>query len=312
MYPNNNLYVKTSDQAVLLIIDPQIDFHEPGGSLAVPGSEIQAGRIAKFIEKHKMDIGEIFITLDSHHKKHIAHQAFWSDMENDVAGKGKKPELFSQIKNEDLVKGKWFPRDCSLQEYCLKYTNRLEKAGRFTLTIWPDHCLIGSDGHAIHEEIQKAVREWDIFHYTKTVKHIHKGMNCLTEMYSAIQAEVPIPSDPNTTKNTELLQELEKSGRLFVCGQALSHCVNFTVRDIVKHFKENNVTTDRIFILKDGAAPVATYEADGEQFLKDMEAEGCTITTLDEAFNGWKGASGPAKLRSAVEDIAATHIEDVG
>jgi nicotinamidase-related amidase len=61
-----------------------------------------------------------------------------------------------------------------LQSYCLKYTRRLEAGGKFKLTIWPDHCLIGSDGHAIEQHIQEAVREWDIHHYTKTVKHIHK------------------------------------------------------------------------------------------------------------------------------------------
>lgn len=30
-------------------------------------------------------------------------------------------------------------------------------------------------------------------------------MNCLTEMYSAIKAEVEIPNDENTTKNEDLL-----------------------------------------------------------------------------------------------------------
>lgn len=41
-----------------------------------------------------------------------------------------------------------------------------------------------------------------------------QGMNCLTEMYSAIEAEVPIPSDPTTTENTELLNALADCGRV--------------------------------------------------------------------------------------------------
>jgi hypothetical protein len=45
---------------------------------------------------------------------------------------------------------------------------------KFKLRIWPDHCLIGTDGHAIEPNIQEAIREWDIHHYAKTVKHIHK------------------------------------------------------------------------------------------------------------------------------------------
>jgi hypothetical protein len=46
-------------------------------------------------------------------------------------------------------------------------------------------------------------------------------MNCLTEMYSAIEAEVPIPSDPTTTKNTELLNALAQCGRVSVKSVAV-------------------------------------------------------------------------------------------
>ncbi len=39
-------------------------------------------------------------------------------------------------------------------------------------------------------------------------------MNCLTEMYSAVVAEVPVPTDITTTKNDELLGELRKAKRV--------------------------------------------------------------------------------------------------
>lgn len=41
-------------------------------------------------------------------------------------------------------------------------------------------------------------------------------MNCLTEMYSAIEAEVPIKTDPSTTLNTELLDELRTARRVII------------------------------------------------------------------------------------------------
>lgn len=50
----------------LLVVDPQVDFHE-GGSLAVPGAIEDAERIAQFITDHCNDIDELVITLDSHH-----------------------------------------------------------------------------------------------------------------------------------------------------------------------------------------------------------------------------------------------------
>ena len=64
---------------------------------------------------NKDKIGEIFITLDSHHKKHIAHQAFWSNVENDVNSQGSPPGVFQEITEQDLQEGKWFPKDCSLE-----------------------------------------------------------------------------------------------------------------------------------------------------------------------------------------------------
>ena len=52
---------------ILLIIDPQVDFHPPHGTLAVPGAQEDSDRTAAFIREHMDDIGEIFVTLDSHH-----------------------------------------------------------------------------------------------------------------------------------------------------------------------------------------------------------------------------------------------------
>jgi hypothetical protein len=53
-------------QVVLLIVDPQIDFH-PGGSLAVQGANEDSERIAAFIRKNVNAIQDIYVTLDSHH-----------------------------------------------------------------------------------------------------------------------------------------------------------------------------------------------------------------------------------------------------
>ena len=64
-----------------------------------------------YFRNHLDDIGEIFVTLDSHHKKHIAHAAFWSDKED---GCGTPPEPFTTISYQDLVAKKWFPKDLSL------------------------------------------------------------------------------------------------------------------------------------------------------------------------------------------------------
>ena len=157
-------------RVILLLIDPQIDFHE-GGSLAVPGATADSLRIAKMIRDNKSKIDEIFVTMDSHHENHIAHAAFWKD------ANGGYPEDYLQISHEDVVRKVWLPRDPALYEHCLHYTQRLEanSSSKFKLTIWPPHCLIGSEGHSIFQPIQDALMEW-VDCKRKTIEYILKGI----------------------------------------------------------------------------------------------------------------------------------------
>jgi hypothetical protein len=50
----------------------------------------------------------------------------------------------------------------------------------------------------------------------KEIHYVHKGMNCLTEMYSAIAADVPIESDPTTQKDPKLIKTLLSADRVSV------------------------------------------------------------------------------------------------
>lgn len=56
----------------LLVVDPQMDFHE-GGSLAVPGASADAVRIARLIVDHSDDFEELVVTLDSHHVRALSY-----------------------------------------------------------------------------------------------------------------------------------------------------------------------------------------------------------------------------------------------
>ena len=76
--------------------------------------------------------------MDSHYPTHIAHAIFWH------GGNGNMPEVFSQIRHTDVVNNVWMPKDPLMREWCLEYTNLLERKGRLVLTIWPEHCIVGS------------------------------------------------------------------------------------------------------------------------------------------------------------------------
>jgi len=159
--------------------------------------------------------------------------------------------------------------------YCIEYTKRLEAKGRFKLCIWPEHCLMGSNGHSVVPAIQEAVNEWSNS-TGGSPEWVNKGQNLLTEMYSALCAEVPVSK--RSAFDFDLFESIkEDTTNLIACGQALSHCVNYTVRDIVEHWPKEEM--GKITILKDCASSVPGFEEAGELFLKDMKEAGVNVET---------------------------------
>jgi nicotinamidase/pyrazinamidase len=107
-----------------------------------------------------------------------------------------------------------------------------------------------------------------------------KGQNCLTEMYSALAADVPVSKE--TAFNEELLRSLQTTDRLIVCGQAMSHCVNFTVRDIVKKWPQDQ--THRINLLTDCASAVPGFQDAASLFQTDMKEAGVQLKTASQVL----------------------------
>ncbi len=124
--------------------------------------------------------------------------------------------------------------------------------------------------------ILAAINEWAESRMSE-VTLVWKGTNCLTEMYSALRAEVPDESDDRTLLNEGLLRALRESRSVIVCGQALSHCVNFTVRDLVEHVRS-------VTILVDATSAVPGFEETGRAFLEDMKGKGVRVETTETCF----------------------------
>jgi hypothetical protein len=110
--------------------------------LAVPGANEDSARIAAMIKKHKADIHEIYVSLDSHQPSHIAHAMFWCRGDDGLT----QPAPFTCITHDDVAKGIWRPRDSRVETFnwCMYYTELLERKGQMKLVIWPQHCIIGS------------------------------------------------------------------------------------------------------------------------------------------------------------------------
>ncbi len=263
-----------SKRIELLIIDPQVDFCDPArGALYVPGAEHDMARLAAMVRRLKDKLDDIHVTLDSHHFIHIAHPIFWKDSH------GAHPPVFTRIGRADVEQGVWTPAVPGMYRRALDYVRRLEQNGRYELTVWPPHCLIGSPGHTVFPELLAALTEWESrFAF---VDYVTKGSNILTEHYSAVQADVPDPSDASTQINTRLVRALEQADLVAIAGEARTHCLANTVRDIANAFGDDSFVS-KLVLLTDASSDIPGFEPHAQAFMSEMAARGMQLSTTTE------------------------------
>ncbi len=264
----------------LVVIDPQNDFMDiPNAALPVPGANEDMKRVAKLVERAGKKFNDIHVTLDSHRLIDIAHPAWWRD------GRGKSPAPFTMITSADIERGTWTTRDPNLRARSLAYTKALEATGKYTLCIWPVHCLIGTWGHNVQSDLNGALQKWSESEF-QMVDYVTKGSNPFTEHYGALMAEVPDPNDPGTGLNTDFLTMMQTADVVGLTGEALSHCVRATITQIAdnigaEHIKKFHILTDCTSSVP--AIPgVVDFPALAQQWLKDMQKRGMHLTTSRE------------------------------
>jgi nicotinamidase-related amidase len=270
----------------LLIIDPQNDFcdlppdwcpTDPrtgdriGPALPVPGAHADMQRLADFIAEHGDAIDAITITLDSHHRWDIAHPGFWR------RGDGTAVAPFTEITAAQLRDGRFSTADPSAGPRAQAYLDALEERGRYTLMAWPVHCQIGSWGHAVHVGVLAACNAWED-RRQRAVQAIFKGSNPWTEHYSAVQAEVPDPEDADTELNRALLDSLDQARRVYVAGEAGSHCVRATTDHLAEHLGTGFLR--RLTLLTDGMSAVRGFEMQQREFLGHMQRHGVRLAAM--------------------------------
>lgn len=261
---------------ILVIIDPQNDFMDTERSaLRVKGASADMARLSSLIEKgvnnpkDALTFDEIVVTLDSHASYGVERTTFWQN------AAGLEVDPFTQVTPEIMKSGEVTPRDPSLYTETLEMLTQLQERRGVPMTIWPVHCVVGTWGHAIDETLAKALAQWE--HETKrAVRYIFKGQSPMTEHFSAIGAEVQIPSDSRTHTNHELLAFLGQGQHdIWVAGEASSHCVRFTVEDIWNSMPKDK--RNRIALLSDCMSAVPGFSADEIRFFDKANAYGCPV-----------------------------------
>ena len=86
-----------------------------------------------------------------------------------------------------------------------------------------------------------------------------------------------------------------------MCGQAKSHCVNYTLADIVKDWKKHqpNRVSD-IYLLTDGCSPVFGFEKAGEEFVQSMRSQGVNVVACENAFKDFDRNAGVTSSKASL------------
>ena len=245
--------IKPSGQDALRIaafgIDCQVGFCHPEASLFVPGAVEDTQRTLAWLYGNLDRITGLHFSMDTHRVFQIFHPAWWTDE------KGEHPAPFTTITRDDVKAGRWKP--VSHPRECLEYCERLEKTGKYVLTIWPFHTLLGGLSHALAPAFMEAA----IFHSIARRRQTHfetKGTHAMTENYSVLSPEVTdLGGQVVGSFNAPFFKMLMDYDRIYIFGQAKSHCVLSTLADIRDHIAAtDSALADKVYILEDAMSPV--------------------------------------------------------
>ncbi len=282
----------------LMIIDAQNTFCWPEGELFVTGAPEDNIRLSTFIYRNIGTITRTLVTMDTHYMAQIFHPFFWVD------ANGNHPADYSTITSQDLMSGKYSVNPeviinipgstlLGLNKHARHYVKELESKGKFQLTGWCYHAMLGSIGHALSSIIDEAIRfhaftrKWD-------VKFEIKGGNPLTENYSVLSPEVLTGprGESIASRNTLFIEKLLEFDVLIIAGQAKSHCVAWTIQDLLDDIAvKDPKLAEKVYLLEDCTSPVITPYQDFTQDANDafdrFRAAGMHIVKSTDPIDTW-------------------------
>lgn len=256
-----------SSKTWLMLIDVQNTFCIPGFELYVGGRTGRGAvedniRLAEFIYRNLGNITNITATMDTHMAMQLFHAIFFIDRD------GNHPAPYIDIHISELRDGNWKfnPALASQfdiapeygQQMMIHYAEHLQKSGKYALTIWPYHAMLGGIGHAFVPAIEEALFFHSIARFTQ-VDIVTKGDTPFTENYSVIGPEVLTgPMDEQLGKRDQrFIQQLQECDRLIIAGQAKSHCVAWTVSDLLEDIALADLElAKKVYLLEDCTSPV--------------------------------------------------------
>jgi nicotinamidase-related amidase len=262
-----------------VLVDYQHDFVDPSGTLYVPGSQADVARFLSWFYANVPGITTIYASLDTHIPFQIFYGSWWINPQTH-----EHPQPFTVITGQDVDNGTWVP----LLEptWSMYYVHELQQKARKDLMIWPYHTMQGTLGHMLVAPISEAIAWHSAARQTQPV-YVEKGLTPRTEFYGIFGAELPDPQSPASSLNIPLLDSVMQHDTVFIAGEAKSHCVLETERQIVEHYANHPDMLRKLYFLKDCTSsvqhPVIDFDALAEAELARMQDRGVTIVLSTDA-----------------------------
>jgi nicotinamidase-related amidase len=289
----------------LLLVDVQNTFCIPGFELYVGGRSGLGAvednrRLCEFIYRNLGTITEICPTMDTHKAVQIFHGIFL------VNSRGEHPPPYSLISVDDIRNGVWHFNPAvaaSLgidkeygQRFLLHYTERLRDGGKYELTIWPYHAMLGGIGYALVSAAEEAVFFHTIARMSQADFQV-KGGNPLTENYSVLRPEVLEDDEekPVGERNTALVEKLLRFDAVIIAGQAKSHCVAWTIDDLLRDIRSaDGKLAEKVYLLEDCTSPVVVpgmidYTEKADAAFRRFADAGMHIVRSADPISSWPG-----------------------
>jgi nicotinamidase-related amidase len=268
----------------LVAVDIQNTFCTPGFELFVPGAVEDSRRLCEFVYRNLAVITAIVPTLDTHQALQIFHAAFHVDSD------GRRPAPYTLVSAEDAATSRWrIDPDIGIDlDHLARYTRELEEKGRYRLTIWPYHAMLGGIGHALVSAVEEAFFFHAIARRARPEFEV-KGFNPLTEHYSVLGPEVL------GEKNEALIRRLLSFDAVVFAGQAKSHCVAWTIDDLLRHPNaEEQELAQRMYLLEDCTSPVVVpgvvdFTEEADDAVRRFAEAGMHVVRSTDAIETWPG-----------------------
>ncbi|HEX2234454.1 MAG TPA: hypothetical protein VHG69_13935, partial [Thermoleophilaceae bacterium] len=161
---------------------------------------------------------------------------------------------------------------------------------------WPYHAMLGGIGHALVSAVEEAVFFHGVARYSRPDFQV-KGDNALTEHYSMLGPEVTEGPDGERLgeANTALVDELLKFDAVVVAGQAKSHCLAWTIDDLLDDadVRERKLA-ERTYLLEDCTSPVVVpdvvdYTDEADAAFERYAQAGMHVVRSTDPVESWPG-----------------------